>query len=158
MAFTRFHDDPARIKKQLEIASYANRYYLDKPGQGTDLPFSEDPQCRLQGWGANLQTNTVGLEGDLFGMTRPLCRDNIDMNQYKDKAAATSTVSYRSVNPYTDESRATHPAWTYRDSNYARWEEPWINPQANFEVKFPTMIQTRILEKDNFEYSRGTYG
>ena len=154
MAFTRFHDDPARIKKQLEISSYANRYYLDKPGQGTELPFMEDPHCRLQGWGANLQTNTVSLESDLLGLTRPLCRDNIDINQYTEKKAVTSTVTYRSQQPYTDESRATHPAFQYRDSNYARWEEPWINPQANFELKFPHCLQTRILEKDLFDTQR----
>lgn len=150
MSFTRFHDDPARIKKQLEISSYANRYYLNTPGQGVNLPFMADPQCRLQGWGANLQTNTVNLESDLLGLTRTLCRDNVDLNQYEMKKASSNQVSYRTENPYTDESRATHPAWMYRNTEYNRWEEPLLNPQAVFEPKFPCLIQTRILEKDNF--------
>lgn len=155
MAFTRFHYDKARIKKQLEISSYANRYYLDTPGQGIDLPFVEDPHCRLQGWGANLQTNTVNLESDLLGMTRPLCRDNIAVNQYKLHAVVSSQVSYRSVAPYTDESRATHPAWMYRDNDHARWEQPWLNPQSvGIEPTFPCRVQTRILEKDMFDNQR----
>jgi hypothetical protein len=47
-----------------------------------------------------------------------------------------------------DESRATHPAWMYRDAEQTRWEYPWINPQDNFERVFPWNVQTRILEKD----------
>ena len=155
MAFTRFHDDPARIKKQLEMSSYANRYYIDCPGQGVDLPFNEDPYCRLQGWGANLQTNTVALENDLRGMTRPLCRDNVAMNQYRAHGVQSSRVSYRTQNPFTDESRATHPAWMYRVNDQPRWEEPWINPQSvGIEAKFPCLLQTRILEKDMFDNQR----
>ena len=61
MSFTRFHDDPNRIKKQIDESSFAGRYMLNTPGQGMNLPFSEDPQIRLQKWGANLQTNTVNL-------------------------------------------------------------------------------------------------
>ena len=37
MSFTRFHDDPYRIKKQLEETTYTGRYMLNTPGQGVDL-------------------------------------------------------------------------------------------------------------------------
>ena len=77
MSFTRFHDDPARIKKQLEQTTFLGRYMLDCPGPGNNLPFWEDPQIRMQKWGANLRDNTVNLESDLFGMTRRLNRDLI---------------------------------------------------------------------------------
>ena len=50
MSFTRFHDDPARIKKQIQDSSFSGRYMLNVPGQGTDLPFVEDPHIRLQHW------------------------------------------------------------------------------------------------------------
>ena len=43
MSFTRFHDDPNRIKKQVEESSAVGNYSLNTPGQGTDLPFMEDP-------------------------------------------------------------------------------------------------------------------
>ena len=48
MAFTRFHDDPARIAKQLEIETFAGRYQLDRPGPGVNLPYYEDTHHRLQ--------------------------------------------------------------------------------------------------------------
>ena len=50
MSFTRFHDDPNRIKKQVEESITGCNYMLNTPGQGIDLPFFEDPQLRLQKW------------------------------------------------------------------------------------------------------------
>ena len=72
MSFTRFHDDPSRIKKQLDESTFQGRYFLNTPGAGMDLPFKEDPHFRLQKWGANLHTNTVNIESDLHGLTRTL--------------------------------------------------------------------------------------
>jgi hypothetical protein len=155
MAFTRFHDDPYRIRAQAQDSSFQGRYNLDVPGPGINLPFFEDPQLRIQKWGANLQTNTIGLENDLFGLTKKLNCDTMSSN-YKNVAVPTSKLSYPVANPTVEESRATNPAWMYRDLEHPRWETPWINPQANFEKKFHDNIQTRILEKDFF--SRGTYG
>ena len=43
MAFTRFHDDPARISKRLEESTFTGRYQLDRPGPGVDMPFYEEP-------------------------------------------------------------------------------------------------------------------
>jgi hypothetical protein len=150
MAFTRFHDDPNRIKKQLEESSYAGRYFLDTPGQGIDLPFIEDPQIRMQGWGANLRTNTVNLESDLIGLTRPLNRDLVDFNDYKMNAVSSSTVTYRDADPFVQESRATHPAWMFRDIDRPRWENPLLNPLNGLEKQFAENVSTRILEKDYF--------
>jgi hypothetical protein len=62
MAFTSFRNDPSRISKEMQISSYSARYFLDTPGQGIDLPFIEDPNIRMQRWGANLRNNTVNLE------------------------------------------------------------------------------------------------
>ena len=155
MAFTRFHDDPYRIRAQAQDSSFSGRYNLDVPGPGINLPFFEDPQLRIQKWGANLQTNTIGLENDLFGLTKKLNCDTMSSN-YKNVAVPTSKLSYPVANPTVEDSRATNPAWMYRDLEHPRWETPWINPQANFEKKFHDNIQTRILEKDFF--SRGTYG
>jgi len=151
MAFTRFHDDPYRIKKQIEESSGPGRYLLNKPGQGVNLPYMEDPQIRLQGWGANLRTNTVNLESDLFGMTRLLNRDLVDVNDYKSKSVTTSVVSYDIAQPFVEESRASHPAWMYRDLEQPRWEAPYLNPLNGLEKRFNENIQTRILEKDFYQ-------
>jgi hypothetical protein len=151
MAFTRFHDDSARIKKQVEDSSFAGRYMLNVPGPGDRLPFFEDPQLRLQKWGANLKTNTVNMESDLFGLTRLLNRDLLDENDYKQYAARTCDVFYNNQQPFIEESRASHPAWMYKDLEQTRWENPFLNPLNGLEKGFNENIQTRILEKDYFK-------
>jgi hypothetical protein len=151
MSFTRFHDDPIRIKKQVDESTFAGRYRLNTPGQGMDLPFMEDPQLRLQGWGANFRNNTVNLESDLLGLTRPLNRDLVDVNNYKTHSVSSGEITYRNVNPFIQESRASHPAWMYKDLEHSRWEQPLLNPLNGIDKVFIDNIQTRILEKDNFE-------
>jgi len=150
MAFTRFHDDPSRIRKQVQESSFIGRYMLNKPGNGADVPFAEDPQLRLQGWGANLRTNTINLESDLIGLTRKLNRDLVDINDYKQNAVWSRQASYSNTAPFVEESRATHPAWMYKDLDHTRWENPFLNPLNGIEKTFHDNIQTRILEKDSF--------
>ena len=150
MSFTRFHDDPARIRKQTEESSFAGKYMLNTPGPGDKLPFLEDTQIRLQYWGANLMTNTVNLESDLRGLTRKTNRDLIEYNNYKSASAKGSSIIYPKESSFVDESRSTHPAWMFRDIEQTRWEEPLLNPQANLEKNFHDNIQTRLLEKDYF--------
>lgn len=150
MASTRFQNDPYRLRKYAQETSFPGRYNLDVPGPGINLAFFEDPQLRLQKWGANLQTNTIGLENDLFGLTKKLNCDSMS-NNYKNVAVPTSKLSYPNTNPMVEDSRASHPAWMYRDLEHPRWEEPWTNPQANVEKRFQDNIQTRILEKDFFK-------
>lgn len=148
MAFTRFHDDPARIRKALEESTYSGRYFLNTPGMGINMPLQSDPQIRLQGWGANLCTNAINLESDFRGLTRPLSHD---LTEYKQHKATSEAYTYATAKPIIDESRATHPAWMYRDAEHSRWEHPFINPQDNVEQAFPWNIQTRVLERDSYK-------
>ena len=150
MAFTRFHDDPARISKRLEESTYTGRYQLDRPGPGVDMPFFEEPRQRLQYWGANIQNNSIALESDLRGMTRKYHRrDPLETNDYQKHAVQTQPLALYSVaQPYVEDTRASHPAWMYRVFEPARWETPFLNPQATIETPFSQNIQTRILEKD----------
>jgi hypothetical protein len=151
MSFTRFHDDPLRIQKSLEESTYAGKYQLDCPGPGVLMPFTEDPHQRLQKWGANLHTNSVDLESDLKGITRNLNRDHIDRNNYQNSKQFTIPVIYSSEKPYTDESRASDPAFMYRSIEHPKWEEPFLDPRKK-EIPFLNNISTRILEKDHFTY------
>ena len=82
MSFTRFHDDPCRIAKQLQESTGPGRYMVDVPGNGAKPCFMEDPFVRLQKWGANLQTNTINLESELLGLGRNLNRDCQSVNRY----------------------------------------------------------------------------
>ena len=150
MSLTRFNDDPARIQKKLHESTYAEGYYINAPGNGVVMPFQEDVQLRLQNFAANRTTNTVNLESDFRGLTRILNRDTINENQWDKHEVESFPIHYPNSNPFIDESRASHPAWMYRDLEQTRWEHPWINPQDNAMIPFPTDVQTRILEKDYY--------
>jgi hypothetical protein len=151
MAFTRFHDDPARIRKSMEESSFAGRYALNTPGPGDSLPFILDSQIVLQKWGSNLMTNAISLESDLRGMTRKLNRDLVGYNEYQNQSVSSSKIQYPlHSETIINESRATHPSWVYRNMETVRWETPFLDPQANTEKRFHDNINTRILEKDYY--------
>ena len=156
MSFTRFHDDPARINKQLEQTTFLGRYMLDVPGPGKNITLMEDPQIRMQKWGANLRENTVNLESDLLGMTRKLNRDLVDINDYTKNAVIAPEINWGVTKPFVEESRTSHPAWMYKSLEIDRWENPILNPLNNIEKQFNDNVQTRILEKDY--HLEGTYG
>jgi hypothetical protein len=155
MSFTRFKDDDVRIQKQMEQMTFIGRYQMDVPGPGVDMPFMEDAQLRIQRWGANLQTNVVNVESDLLGLTRPLQRDDVEKNDYIKNAAPTEQQHFPTLQSFVEESRASHPAWMYRDLEQPRWETPIINPQANLEKPFQNNLLTRTLIKDNYKVTDG---
>ena len=153
MSFTRFHDDPHRIRQHTEDSSYVGKYYLNTPSQGSHMPFFEDPQIRLQRWGANMMFNGMNIESDLRGLTRKLNHDSIQNNEYNNMACSQGRVSYSGSRDFltVDETRSSNPAWLLRGIEIPRWEEPIINPQANVEKRFIDNVQTRIVEKDSFQ-------
>lgn len=150
MAFTRFHDDPCRVKKQLQESTGPGRYVLNQPGNGDRPCYMEDTFCRLQEWGANLRTNSINLESDFRGLTRSLTHDCPDRNNYQKNEVQTSPIPYPSCNPYTDQSRATNPAWTARDLEQVDWYTLPLNPQENTCISFQNNLSTRILEKESY--------
>jgi len=151
MAFTRFHDDDARISKQLQQSTDVGRYILNVPGNGSNPSYIADPHIRIQGWGGALMTNSVNLESELLGVTKRLGKDCLGENEYIKIKTHTNHVQYpTSRNLYTEESRSICPAWTFRDLEQVDWYYPQLNPQENVCLPFHNNISTRILEKDNF--------
>lgn len=150
MSFTRFKDDPCRIKKELQELTGLGRYMLNVPGNGDKPGFMEDPHIRMQKWGSNLMTNTVNLESDLMGLTRSANKDCLTVNNYKTHTAPTRQVSYPIIQPITDQTRATHPAWTYRDLEQVDWYILPLNPQENVCLSFQNNLNTRLIEKDKY--------
>jgi len=150
MSFTRFHDDPCRINKQLQESTGLGRYMLNVPGNGSKPLYMDDPFIRMQKWGGNLMTNTINLESDLFGLSRNSNRDDVATNEYRLNAVKSKKVEYQSKNPGTDQSRATHPAWEYRDLEQTKYNILPLNPQENVCFPFQNNLSTRIIEKDIF--------
>jgi len=152
MSLTRFYDDNVRVQKHTEDSSYMGKYFLNTPSNGSQMPYQEDPHIRLQNWGANMMSNSMNIESDLRCLTRPLNRDSNAQNNYTKHAAVCSLKMYQNANEYlyVDETRSSNPAWLLRGIEIPRWEQPFLNPQANLEKPFYENIQTRILEKDNY--------
>ena len=150
MSFTRFHDDPCRVEKELQESTGPGRYMLNVPGNGSKPCFMEDPFCRLQKWGANLRTDPINLESDLLGLSRSLNRDCIGVDEYQRNAVASKSVKYPSCLPTTEQPRATDPAWTARDLEQVNWWTLPLDPQEHTCIPFQNNLSTRILEKDYF--------
>lgn len=152
MANTRLRNDPIRIKKEMDIFSFPGKYQLDVPGQGTQMPYVEDPHLRLQYWGANRQSHIVDVEGDLKGYTKKISRDYLNTDEYQ---KFVPTQSEKNVYPncdknVTEDTRHVLPPFLFRGIGQDRFEEPFINPQSHIEIPFHNNLQTRIIEKDGF--------
>ena len=155
MAFTRFKYDDCRTKKSLQQATDQGRWILNVPGNGANPCYMEDPQIIPQKWGANLRTNTINLESDLMGVNRQLTRDCLGKNEYQRYNVPNEAIQYPTCSQLTTEqSRATNPAWWYRDLAQTDWSYPPLNPQANVCIPFQNNLSTRILEKDYFTPKR----
>lgn len=148
MSFTRFNDDPCRIRKQNQESTGPGRYMLDVPGNGMKPCFIEDPFVRLQKWGANLHSNTINLESKLMGIERKAGRDCI--NQVK-QIPQNSPLEYPSCEPFTEQPRATMPAWTARDLEQNNFTYLPLDPQEHTCIPFQNNLNTRLIERDNFK-------
>ena len=150
MSFTRFHDDPCRIAKQLEESSNVGKYRLNVPGNGLTPLFMEDPYIRLQKWGGNLRTNVLEIEESLKGLNRKLNRDCLAENDYKKYSPNSASVYYPEHGMFTEQPRAIMPAWNLR--GIVSRELPYLhrNPQEYIQIPFENNIHSRITEVDDF--------
>tara|TARA_B100001540_G_C15565755_1_gene532560 strand:- start:289 stop:753 length:465 start_codon:yes stop_codon:yes gene_type:complete len=151
MSFTRFNDDPSRIKKQLQEMTGPGRYILNKPGNGSHPSYMEDPFIRLQQWGGNLRTNVVNLESDLKGLTRNLNRDSLIKNNYIDNDVKSKKINYPKTECFVDQTRASNPAWTLKDLEINNWDYLSSNPQDTCLINFDHNLSSRINIKDDYK-------
>ena len=150
MSFTRFHDDPCRIAKQLEESSNVGKYRLNVPGNGLKPLYMEDPYIRLQKWGGNLRTNIVEIEDSLKGLNRKLNRDCLEENNYKNYTPNSNSIEYPEYGMFTEQPRAIAPAWELR--GIQNREMPYLHrdPQSNIMMNFENNVHSRISEIDMF--------
>lgn len=124
---TRYNSDPVRIRAKNEYQTFAGRYQLEAPGPGADAPFQEDPNIRMQHWGANSVYNGVQVESDLLclGPGRRLSHlpesyKTSSEAMYESPASGDTRTGTRhtfgSAQTFTEESRASDPAFVYRSA------------------------------------------
>ncbi len=142
MAFTRFHDDPARIEKRLLERTYEGQYQINTPGNGES--YVNDIHIRLQRWGANLRSNPFEINESL--------RRNQVLVKYDQPYV--EVVNRKKDCPErqfgVDETRTSLPAWTFRDKSQLRTDYLFEDPQQNIWRKFDNNCPTRMLEKDHY--------
>ena len=157
MSFTRFHDDPARIKKENIETSALNDYLFNVPGNtnGVRVPHFDDPHLRLQKGGGHVMTDMVGVETMLRNSIIPLNRDDLKFNNYKrvkvpGNPYAKNIPSVNISKTIVSETRATHPVFEYREKGTYRNDYLWHNPQNFVFMPFQNNLDTNILEKDYY--------
>ena len=125
---------------------------LNTPGNGSIMPFQEDPHLRLQQWGANMASNAIQLESDLRGMNRKLTKDcNTDNNHIVNQSQV-QNVNYGTNKSFVHQSRAEMPAWEVKGLMPNRGEYLHYDPQnqVHLSLGFHNNLSTRILEKDMY--------
>lgn len=150
MSFTRFHYDRARTSKSLQESTDPGRWIFSTPSTGES--FSVDPQLRIGKWGGNLCYNPVDIASDLDGRNTIISTYGNVRNVKEQPVVGTNEDM-----PYIDESRATHPAFMYRDLPHVRWEYPLLHPQEHLDFQIGNKnVSSRIIQKNNFvpKYNR----
>ena len=128
-------------------------YMLNVPGNGTTPDYFDDPQIRLQKFGANLSANVVDINSKLEGVNKQLNRDHLVKNT---RDPAFNPDYHRYTYPViksaiTDQPRATNPAWELRSLEQSRWDYLPENPQLHTEISFTNNIDSRMTEKDDYK-------
>ena len=155
MSFTRAFDDRERVSDSLHRMTAQGCYGLKVPGNGTRPSYVSDPHIRLQQWGANLRTGCMNIDGTMRGLGLPLTRDCTN------RIAAVpvgNAIEYGTSSNWTDESRATHPAWLYRTVDRDRSEYPFVDPQYNAESRIWHATSSRDMARDKFEAKGACHG
>jgi len=163
MAFTRFHDDPARIAKRLQQMTDPGRWTIAVPGNGDKPCFALDPQIIPQKWGANLWSNSVDISSSLLGIDKAANRDIPTALLQKENPSkvpslghvvrSSSRIEYPVCDSFltTDQSRVIMPAWTARDLQQNHAYILPNDPQLHTELPFNNFVSTRVLEKAYFK-------
>lgn len=151
MACTRFNYDDARTSKKLQESTGPGRYLLDTPGFGENPYYFEEAQTRLQSWGGNLRSmpngnHPIDIDSELVGLNMKSSKS--DCYKYNSNFK-TQENTYTTSSFNIDETRASHPAFLYRDLEQTRWEHPLVNPQKNLEIPFDSYLNsTHVYNKD----------
>lgn len=153
MSFTRLFYDKNNVNDRLKEDYNNLKYNLHVPGNSSLPYYIDDPQIRLQKFGANLSNNLVDINSSLLGIDKKLSRhycnkDNYNTNKLNNNFSKILFPDYKEA--ITDESRATMPAWNLRDQENINSTYLHYNPQIKSEIRFSNNISSRILEKDNY--------
>lgn len=153
MSNTRFNYEPCRSQKKIKESTDPCKYILEKPGPGCNSCYVEDPHIRLQSFGGNLRnggaTPFTDIASDLRGLTRPLTKDCLPHEKFQVTTTKRNVSENNQV--FSDESRATHPAWMYRETEHDRWYPLFYKPEDHAVQPFAYYLNSTNEARDNFK-------
>jgi len=156
MSFTRYNYDSLRTQKKLQQSTGTCRYMLNVPGPFTEHCYMQDPQIRIQKFGANLMKvkdgHPIDIDSDLKGVGKKLKGGGLlNTSSYKYNSPQTRSLHFDTCTaPVTDQTRVTHPAKNYKSLEQTRRDYPLFNPQENTCFHFQNNLNTRLLERDSY--------
>jgi hypothetical protein len=152
MAFTRFHYDEYRnLKNNLETVAQ-NEYIFNIPGNFKETNvYIEDPHIRMQKVGNPQYSNMIDVNSELKNLNTQCTRDYIKCQYSKPQFKYSKNIITEKNDNITDESRSSHPAWTYRELCQYRPDHLFFNPQNHVTIKFKNNINTTLAAKDFYE-------
>lgn len=152
--------DPQSQELYNQASTGPVRYLLGTPSTPCHTCFSDDPSVRIQQRGVDhrrrpelIQTSNHFLFRHADGT---LARDAADVDLPVSSippafSDATSTPLFKSDDTCTllgRDTRLTNPPSTLRGIEVNRWGFPLVDPQANVDIRFPHVLDTRIITKD----------
>lgn len=146
MAFTRFHDDPCRIAKELQEGADVSAYYLQVPGNGPAPPYMASPGYRLQQWGANLFRDPISVQNIITDRDRRLGGDCHLLQKVPE-----ARPDYPTCRSGPAISRAIEPAFLLRCRENSYWERPLPRPGCSVVAPRPPIgLSARLAQRDQF--------
>ena len=120
MASTRISNDKLRIYKHVQQSTDVGKHIINVPGNGLDVPFIEDPQVRMQLWGANRVNDTISVENSLLNIDRPLMRGCVNCPKSYYTQPDLSRMNYSQNTFAITDTSIIDPAWNLRDKEDTR--------------------------------------
>jgi len=151
MSCTRFNYDNCRTSKKLQESTGPGRYLLNTPGFGENPYYIDEPQVRIQHFGGNLRGvyngHPIDIDSELIGLNKELSKN--DCNEYNNNFK-TEEKYYKTASFNIDETRASHPAFLYRDLEQKNWKYPLFNPQSSSQLNFQHNLNSTLIFRDNY--------
>ena len=150
MSFNRLPYDEKCYKHKLAETTGAGNYQLDRPKIECDGCYPYSPHQRLDGFGASLcEKNLIDVDSELSGINYK--NSHCPSKQYiPGKEEFCEKTNYKDCNIIPQEDTLlSNPPCTLRGTGWNRWEWLCQNPQDKVLMPFDTMVNNRLLAKDN---------
>lgn len=149
MSFSQLSYDPCAYNKSLVESLGPGQYLVDAEAR-TKIKkdaFFTSPYVRLERSGVAecADRPLIDVDSELMGLTKPASR----CREAPDAACGLTKLSDTESGLDPEDTKISNPPCTLRGSGWNRWE--WLprDPQDKAILPFPTMVQNKLVVRDN---------